>query len=70
MCGDPWDMLQVSKKDSFDNKFFCRIIPKAKHKSINPESGVTMFQPRDGERGGTFGNGKVVRTYAEGQVTG
>jgi len=24
-------------------------------------------QPRDGERGGTFGNGKVVRTYAEGQ---
>ena len=34
-----------------------------------PRSSVTLFQPRDGERGGTFGQGKVVRTYAEGQVT-
>ena len=34
-----------------------------------PWSGVTLFQPRDGERGGTFGQGKVVRTYAEGQVS-
>ena len=27
-----------------------------------------LFQPRDGERGGTFGEGEVVRTYTEGQV--